>query len=217
MRGRVEDLLTPGVADERTFIGTFHAFRTQILRQHGSHIGIQPNFGILSNRNDRAALLSDAITEAINRGANFTPNDVRWLDAIEEMKARVVTPEKVGNKFRDPQMARVYALYEARLRTENIMDFSGLILETCRLLAAMPAVAARIRSSYPYWMIDEFQDTSKAQFWLLHYLSAAGQFKNIFVVADDDQIIYEWAGARPPRLAAARPGRLSMVSSTVSR
>jgi DNA helicase-2/ATP-dependent DNA helicase PcrA len=58
----------------------------------------------------------------------------------------------------------------------------------------MPAIAARIRQTYPYWMIDEFQDTTPSQSWLLHYLSGR-EFKNIFVVADDDQIIYQWNGA----------------------
>src|SRR5688500_6767103 len=59
MRDRVEALLGPGMADERTFIGTFHAFCTQILRQHGSHIGIKSDFGIYSQRADREALLAD--------------------------------------------------------------------------------------------------------------------------------------------------------------
>jgi DNA helicase-2/ATP-dependent DNA helicase PcrA len=92
-------------------------------------------------------------------------------------------------------MAKVYQLYENKLHTENVMDYDGLILEACRLLAKMPAIAARIRTSYPYWMLDEFQDTSPAQYWLLHYLSGNGAFKNVFAVADDDQIIYQWVGA----------------------
>jgi DNA helicase-2/ATP-dependent DNA helicase PcrA len=194
MRERVESLLSPGVADERTFIGTFHAFCTQILRQHGSHISIRSDFSIYSQRADREALLADALQEAINRGERFSPTDVRWLDTIEEMKGKLITPEKAVTKGRDPHMAEVYCLYEAKLRQENVMDFNGIILETCRLLAKMPAIAARLRNSYPYWLIDEFQDTSPAQYWLLHYLSG-GQFKNVFVVADDDQIIYQWAGA----------------------
>src|ERR1035437_1902448 len=167
MRERVESLLSPGVADERTFIGTFHGFCTQILRLHGSHIGVQPDFGIYGQRADREALLADAIQDAIKRGESFSEDDVGWLDAIDEMKARVITPEKVGNRILNPQMALVYKLYEAELHAQNVMDYNGLILEACRLLAKLPAIAARIRSSYPYWMIDEFQDTSPAQYWLL--------------------------------------------------
>ncbi len=193
MRSRVE-ILAPGLVEERTFIGTFHGFCMQILGQHGSHIGIKPDFVIFGQKDDQEALLLDALQKAISEGKNFSLDDIRWLSAIKKMKSNLVVPEKVLNKIKNPQMAKVYRLYEDKLHEENAMDFEGLILETCRLLAKVPAVAARIRQSYPFWMIDEFQDTTPAQAWLLHYLSA-GEFKNIFVVADDDQIIYRWAGA----------------------
>ena len=169
MRERVE-VLVPGVAEGRTFIGTFHAFCTDILRLHGSHIGINSDFGIYGQRDDREALLADAIRDAIKKGEDFSEDDIRWLDAIQGMKSRLITPEKAGNKISDPKMARVYQLYETKLRAENVMDYDGLILEACRLLAKMPAIAARVRASYPYWMLDEFQDTSPAQYWLLHYI-----------------------------------------------
>jgi DNA helicase-2/ATP-dependent DNA helicase PcrA len=193
MRERV-DLLIPGIVEERSFIGTYHAFCTQVLRQHGSHIGLRPDFGIFAQKPDQEALLTDAIQNAIREGRRFSADDIRWLDTIKEMKARLVSPEKVLSRINEPHLQDVYQLYEDALRSENVMDFEGLILETCRLLAKVPAVAARIRQSYPYWMIDEFQDTTPAQYWLLHYMSS-GEFKNIVVVADDDQIIYQWAGA----------------------
>lgn len=193
MRDRVE-LLIPGIVEERTFIGTFHAFCTQILRQHGSHINIKPDFGIFGQKEDQEALLIDAIQDVIRQGRSFSTSDLSFLESIKNLKSRLVTPEKSLSKIKNPHLKEVYELYEEALRKENVMDFEGLILETCRLLATVPAVAARIRQSYPYWMIDEFQDTTPAQYWLLHYLSG-GEFKNIFVVADDDQIIYEWAGA----------------------
>ncbi len=193
MRDRVEGLV-PGLVDERTFIGTFHAFCTKILRQHGSHIDVRPDFGIFGQKDDQEAILADAIQDAIRKGKNFTTEDIRWLNTIKEMKSHLIVPEKALSRVNQPHMQEVYQLYEDALHSENVMDFEGLILETCRLLAKVPAVAARIRQSYPYWMIDEFQDTTPAQYWLLHYLSS-GEFKNIFVVADDDQIIYQWAGA----------------------
>jgi ATP-dependent DNA helicase UvrD/PcrA len=83
------------------------------------------------------------------------------------------------------------------------MDFSGMILNTCRLAHQVPAVAARIRQSYPYWLIDEFQDTSPAQYRLLRFM-AGESFRNIFAVADDDQIIYQWAGASYRQIAIFR-------------
>ena len=85
----------------------------------------------------------------------------------------------------------------------NIMDFNGLILDTCRLAHQVPGVAGRIRQSYPYWLIDEFQDTSPAQYRLVRFL-AGDAFKNVFSVADDDQIIYQWAGASYRQIVAFR-------------
>ncbi len=194
MRERVA-LLVPGMAEERTFIGTFHAFCTQILRQHGSHIGIKPDFGIFGQREDQEELLKDAIQDTIKKGKNVSLSDLSLLPTIKEFKSRLITTEKVLLKTSNVRLKEIYELYEEKLRAENIMDFEGLILETCRLLASVPAIAARIQKSYPYWMIDEFQDTTPAQCWLLHYLSGKEEFKNIFAVADDDQIIYQWAGA----------------------
>ena len=193
MRERV-DTYVPDVAKDRTFIGTFHAFCSQTLRQHGSHVNVLPDFGIYDQKREREALLGDALRAAIDAGQEFSMEDIAWLNAIDEMKARLVVPEKVKEKIHNPHMPRVYQLYEEALKAENALDFHGLILETCRLLAKMPPVAKRIRQTYPYWMIDEFQDTSPAQYWLLHYM-AGDEFKNVFVVADDDQIIYQWAGA----------------------
>ena len=188
------DVMVPGVADERTFIGTFHAFCTQVLRQHGSHIGIRPDFGIYDQKKDREEILADVIQESVDCGEDFSVDDIRWLDLIDELRAKVITPEKAASSNLNPRMVRIYRLYEKALQTRNLLDFNGLILESCRLFAKFPAVAERIRRTYPYWMIDEFQDTSQAQYWLLHYLAGSG-FNNIFVVADDDQIIYQWAGA----------------------
>ncbi|RZJ29965.1 MAG: hypothetical protein EOO18_11785, partial [Chryseobacterium sp.] len=193
MRDRVE-LLIPGVSEKRTFIGTFHAFCTQILRQHGSHIGINPDFGIFGQKEDQEALLRDALQEEIDNGKSFSLRDISLLPAIKELRSRLVTPEKAYLKNYNLHQKEVYELYENTLKAQNILDFEGLILESCRLLHLVPAVAARIRQTYPFWMIDEFQDTTPAQYFLLHYLSG-GVFKNVFVVADDDQIIYQWAGA----------------------
>ncbi len=193
MAERVEQMV-PGSVDDRTFIGTFHAFCTQILRQHGSHIGIEPDFGIFDLEREREALLADALEAAAASGSDFVAEDIHFLRAIDEMKARLVVPDKAAKHIRNPRMPAVYKLYEEALRAENALDFNGLILETCRLLAQVPAVAKRIRRTYPYWMVDEFQDTTRAQYWLLHYMTGA-EFSNVMCVADDDQIIFQWAGA----------------------
>jgi len=196
MRTRVEELV-PGLID-RTVIGTFHSFCAQILRQHGSHVGIKPDFAIYDQDEDRLELLKDALREAAGKGESVTEEDIRWLKIIDQLRSNLISSNKTAAQFRDQRegekAAKVYAIYEAALRARNVMDFNGMILDTCRLVHEVPAVAVRIRQSYPYWLIDEFQDTSPAQYRLVRFL-AGDDFKNVFVVADDDQIIYQWAGA----------------------
>jgi DNA helicase-2/ATP-dependent DNA helicase PcrA len=196
MRSRVEELV-PGLAD-RTVIGTFHSFAAQLLRQHGSHLGIKPDFGVYDQDRDREELLRDALLDAAGKGESVSPDDVRWLKTIDQLRSSLVGPAKIAATFRDPKdgqrAARVYSIYEAALQERNVMDFNGMILNSCRLAHQFPAVAARIRQSYPYWLFDEFQDTSPAQYRLVCFL-AGDDFRNVFAVADDDQIIYQWAGA----------------------
>lgn len=205
MRGRVETMV-PGLSG-RTVIGTFHSFCAQVLRQHGSHLNIKPDFGIYDQDDDRAELLRDALETAAANGKPFTADDVRWLKVIDRLRSSLISPEKTAKHFRDSKAgeraARVYAIYENALRERNVMDFNGMILDTCRLAHNVPAVAARIRQSYPYWLIDEFQDTTPAQYRLVRFL-AGEDFKNVFAVADDDQIIYQWAGASYRQIVSFR-------------
>jgi DNA helicase-2/ATP-dependent DNA helicase PcrA len=205
MRSRVESLV-PGLI-ERTVIGTFHSFCGQVLRQHGSHLGIKPDFGVYDQDSDREELLRGALVAAAKKGEPVSPDDARWLKTIDQLRSSLVSPEKTAARFTDPkageQAARVYSIYEAALRDLNVMDFNGMILDTCRLAHSVPAIAARIRQSYPYWLIDEFQDTSPAQYRLVRFL-AGDNFRNLFAVADDDQIIYQWAGASYRQIAAFR-------------
>ena len=98
MRDRV-DRLVPGLI-ERTFIGTFHAFCTQLLRQHGSHLGMAPDFTIFDQDADREALLSDAL--AANSEIN-DQEDVRWLRTIDQLKSRLVVPEKAASQVLNGQ------------------------------------------------------------------------------------------------------------------
>jgi DNA helicase-2/ATP-dependent DNA helicase PcrA len=205
MRNRVEHLV-PGLI-ERTVIGTFHAFSAQILRQHGSHLGIKPDFGVYDQDRDREELLRDGLRAAATKGDPVSADDARWLKTIDQLRSALVSPAKTAVHFADQKIgehvARVYSIYEAALQERNVMDFNGMILNTCRLAHQVSAVAARIRQSYPYWLIDEFQDTSPAQYRLVRFL-AGDDFRNVFVVADDDQILYQWAGASYRQIAAFR-------------
>ena len=85
MRNRVEALV-PGLID-RTLIGTFHSFSAQILRQHGSHLGIRPDFGVYDDDKDREELLRDALREASEKGEQVSEDDVRWLKTIDQVSS----------------------------------------------------------------------------------------------------------------------------------
>lgn len=196
MKDRVAGFV-PGL-EERANIGTFHSFCGQVLRQHGVHLGIQPDFAIYSQDPDRKAVFEDALKRAASEGKSLSTDDTRYLGLIDRMKARLIEPKDAeGRLSRFPDRKRIalaYHTYEEGLRRLNVLDFNSLIFEAHRLVTTYPAIAARYRRSHPYWLLDEFQDTNDAQYRLIRAM-AGEDFRNVFAVADDDQIIYQWNGA----------------------
>jgi DNA helicase-2/ATP-dependent DNA helicase PcrA len=191
MSGRVTALVPD--QERRALIGTFHSFCMQMLQQHGSHIGITPDFAIYSLDVDRQEILRDAIKQA-----GLAADDVRLLSIIDKLKSQLVQPSGSARYFRDPsdgvRVEHVYTAYEEALRRANALDFGSLISQAYRLVTSFPGIAVRYRKTYAYWMFDEFQDTTDGQYRLIRAL-AGDEFKNVFAVADDDQIIYQWNGA----------------------
>lgn len=196
MKGRVAAFV-PGL-EERANVGTFHSFCAQILRQHGVHLGINPDFAIYSADDDRKAVLEDALRAAQAAGKRVSLDDLKYLGVIDRLKSKLIEPSAamsaLAGTFDPDRVAEAYQLYETELRRINALDFNSLIFETYRLISAFPAIAARYRKAYPHWLIDEFQDTNSAQYKLVRAL-AGNEFRSLFAVADDDQIIYEWNGA----------------------
>lgn len=178
---------------QRATIGTFHSFCMQMLQQHGSHIGINPNFAIYSLESDRADLLKEAI-----RANGLDSDDERFLGTIDKLKARLIQPEGCAKRFKDSGVGQrvelVYGAYETALRRANALDFGSLIAQAYCLISTFPGVASHYRRAYAHWMFDEFQDTTDGQYRLIKALAGDG-FRNVFAVADDDQIIYQWNGA----------------------
>ena len=191
MASRIEALVPD--QQHRATIGTFHSFCMQMLQQHGSHIGINPNFAIYSLESDRADLLKEAI-----RANGLSSDDERFLGTIDKLKARLVQPDGCAKLFRDNAVGQrvelVYTAYEKALSAANALDFGSLIAQAYRLISTYPGVAIHYRRAYAYWMFDEFQDTTDGQYRLIKAL-AGNDFRNLFAVADDDQIIYQWNGA----------------------
>ena len=202
MSSRVTTLV-PGLK-ERADIHTFHSFCAQVLRQHGAHLGIKPDFAIFSRTSDRQAVLDDAVGRAAQRSRR---EDQRFLPMIDTLKTRLIGPEQVENKVSEASagssenlngLAQAYRLYENELRRANALDFNSLIFEAYKLFN-YPVMARHYQTMYRYWMVDEFQDTNGAQYELLRRM-ASENFRQIFAVADDDQTIYEWNGANVRRI-----------------
>lgn len=195
--------LVPG-GEERAEINTFHGFCAKLLRQHGVHLGIKPDFEIYSRTTEREAVLKEALQGQYDF---FEHNDFRLLPRIDALKTRLVGPDEAVRYLRSKnggtpetveRITQAYQLYEEELHRSNALDFNSLILCAFQLLEH-PALARHYQTIYRYWLIDEFQDTNAAQYALLRRM-AGDNFRQLFAVADDDQIIYEWNGANVRRM-----------------
>ena len=186
--------------EERTSVGTIHSFCAQVLRQHGIHLGLKPDFTIFSQDRDRQLLLEEGLQETARTEQEISTDHVRFLPIIDKLKVRLIDPASAAERLTKAKLteaaliARVYQIYEAQLRKENALDFNSLIFESYVLFSQFPAIAKFVRRVYRYWLLDEFQDTTDGQYRLIKAM-AGESFKNVFVVADDDQIIYQWNGA----------------------
>ena len=201
MRTRVTTLV-PG-EERRLFLGTFHSFCAEVLRQHGSHVGIRPNFTIYSQDSDLEAILADAVDGVKRESPVVSDLDKKTLPVILRLKGLLVFPDRCKQTLNDQEMGErmsiVYPAYEKELSKHNALDFSSLLLRAYELFQRYPAFSKRYRTIYPFVCVDEFQDTNQVQYKLLQHLVGEPE-KNFFVVADDDQIIYQWNGASHKRV-----------------
>lgn len=205
MRERVYGILPGG--SERALLTTFHAFAADILRQHGSHLGISPDFSILNSDEDRADVFRDALRSAAEKGELVEEADVRLLPLLTNLIEKRVDEEAFVTRIRDEQLAErlklLYTVYWRGLNEHNALDFPLLISLACDLLKQFPMIARHYRLVYPHICVDEFQDTNISQFEFLRALVGT-ESAGLFVVADDDQIVYQWNGASPERLEELR-------------
>jgi DNA helicase II / ATP-dependent DNA helicase PcrA len=199
MRSRVEETLPAG---NRLLIGTFHAFAADVLRQAGQNLGLRADFKIYSSDEDRADVLGEAM-KALDASTRDKLKGTSLLSTFDRAGSLLLTPKglesRLLNKEINQQIASAYDAYHRYMLSTNVQDFTSLVLNAYRLFEKYPALSKRYRQVYRYWNIDEFQDTTYAQFQLLKTV-AGSAFKNIFAVADDDQIIFQWNGASYQRI-----------------
>ncbi len=216
MRERVGQLLcgggeggsSAGVGDDRRTrgltISTFHALCARLLRRHAESAGLKPDFTIYDT-SDQSALCKRVIASMQLSSSNFPPRSV--LSAISQAKNELLDAEAFAARahdFSSRSVAKIYSAYSRALRAANAVDFDDLLLLTARMLGCDAGVRSALRERWQYLMIDEYQDTNKAQFEIASRLvgeAAEGEAgggvgrPNIFVVGDPDQAIYGWRGA----------------------
>jgi DNA helicase-2/ATP-dependent DNA helicase PcrA len=189
MRQRVE-ALAPG---NRVWISTFHSFGVRILRQYGERFTLDRNFTIY-DQNDRAKVVKAALDAADLDSGRFTPEGLSA--AISKAKNQLLTPERYASTAGDffgQMVARVYPVYEKKLREANALDFDDLLLWPALGLKNDPELRAELDARFRFVLIDEYQDTNQAQYAIARALSV--DQPNLCVVGDADQSIYAWRGA----------------------
>ena len=207
MRTQIEGLVSN--ARERTLLTTFHSFCANILRQHGSHVGLRPDLTVLSQEADREAVLHEAILLARKEMGEIETTPQRFMPFLNRLLNNCVAIEEVESfllkeQVKEPsKIAAIYRHYRNRLKKTNCLDFASLILETFELLTNKPPIKKLTQRIYTHICVDEFQNTNRAQYEVLKQLVRLDS-PNLFIVADDDQIIYEWNGASPERLKKLR-------------
>ena len=180
--------------ESRLFIGTFHSFATQVLRSHGDAIGLDTDFVIFDQADQRAVLEELRDDGELGEGVNVDS----VITAFSRLKSRGVSlshPQPDGQSGAFESLSLIHAKYRTRLTRSNALDFGDLIMECLRLFSEKPGFRELYRIAYPYVLVDEFQDTTPAQFELLRELVDPDK-ANVFAVADEDQLIFEWNEAR---------------------
>ena len=191
MRERIAGLLEHEPAG--MWAGTFHSVGARLLRRAAPLVGRSPSYTIYDEDDSEAAV--KRLMERLDvNPKQFAPRAVRG--AISEAKNALVAPDEYAALARDPfgqAVARVYAEYEPTLRRANAADFDDLLVLPVRILEQHPDELERLRRRFRYLLVDEYQDTNRAQYRLVHLLGA--EHGNVCVVGDDDQSIYGWRGA----------------------
>ena len=174
--------------------GTFHSVCMRFLRRWGEVIGYPRDFGIC-DADDSKKLATECMKDLKIDQKQFPVKGI--LHAISSEKDKLMTPEETAERAGDDAyfkvVAKVYSLYQERLKQSGLLDFDDIIMQTVRLFDENPDILETVQKRFRYVSVDEYQDTNYAQFRLVTLI--AGLHKNIMVVGDDDQSIYKFRGA----------------------
>ena len=189
MRGRVETLV--GDPAQKMWVGTFHSTAVRILRREADRIGIPSSFVIFDEDDTRAALRR--VLEELRLDPKRYPIGA-LSNSISQAKNELKRPEDIPNRsYQDEILRRVYDSYQEVLRRSGGLDFDDLIMKLVELYSTDAEALARWRDRFRHVLVDEYQDTNRAQYVLVNLL--AQEHRNVAVVGDDDQSIYRFRGA----------------------
>ncbi len=192
MKERIEKLVGENVG-RHLWVGTFHATCARLLREHGEKIGIDRDF-VVYDDGDQLTLIREVLRFLSVDEKKFAPRAV--LSHISRAKEKLIAPEQWKANFAgffEDVCGKVYPVYQERLRKNNALDFDDLLVEVVNLLQQRPEVLERLQERYRYIMVDEYQDVNHVQYVFLKLL--ADKYRNLCVVGDDDQSVYQFRGA----------------------
>ncbi len=173
--------------------GTFHSIAARILRRDGQHIGIERDF-VIYDTNDQHSLIKKIIREIGLDSKRVRPKAV--MSSISGAKSELVTSSEyfeLASGYFNKAVSKIYPEYQKQLRKNNALDFDDLLMELVRLLDESPRTLAKYQDIFQHVLVDEYQDTNKAQYVITKQLS--DKHKNLFVVGDMSQAIYSFRGA----------------------
>ena len=192
MKERVQNLV--GAQADSIWLSTFHSFCAKLLRFEidGFH-GYTRNFTIYDS-SDQLVLIKDCLKKLNLDDKQFTPRSVLGtISAAKNVLMDAKTFAGQAEDFYQQKVSEAYALYQAKLKENNALDFDDLLFLAVRLLEEKDDVREKYQERFQYVLVDEYQDTNHAQYALTKILAA--QWRNICVVGDADQSIYAWRGA----------------------
>ena len=192
MKERIENLV--GDVAKDIWMGTFHSICVRILRKYIDRIGFDSSFLIFDTQ-DQRTLVKECLKALNIDDKMFTDRSV--LSEISNAKNEMLEPIQYSVKyqadFRKAKIGEIYSLYQKRLKENNALDFDDIINYTIKILTENPDALEYYTEKFKYVLVDEYQDTNKAQFTLVTIL--ASRYGNITVVGDNDQGIYSFRGA----------------------
>ncbi|HAY34875.1 MAG TPA: 3'-5' exonuclease [Ignavibacteria bacterium] len=191
MKERISKLVASSF--DKIWMGTFHSIFARLLRIEAEYLGFNRNFSIYDS-DDSANLIKQIMINLSHPTDNPTPKAVQ--NFISNLKNKIILPlefSSVAKSMFEKKIESIYHEYQKALFKNNAMDFDDLLLKPIELFKRYPELLDKYQERFKFILVDEYQDTNKAQYTIIKLL--AEKYKNLSIVGDDAQSIYKWRGA----------------------